>query len=120
MSESIRAAASLASGTGQLAGASPPASRRPAPVGPADPEGSGETADCPREQRRSELLQAWIDTVARTSFMPGGRVKARAVLEESLQRLAAALVAEPFEPIPGYRVGFELVSAQIAAPRALG
>ena len=66
------------------------------------------------------MLQSWLGAVFRTSFMPGGRAQARPVLEAALRRLGAAVVAEPFEATVGYRVGFDLVTGQITAPRALG
>lgn len=72
------------------------------------------------EQRLNVLVQSWSAAVARTSFVSGGRARVREVLAESLRRLAAALIAEPFDALPGYRVGFELVAAQINSPQALG
>ena len=73
-----------------------------------------------QEHRLGKLVQLWIDQVAQTTFVPGGRAQVRAVLDESLRRLVKALTAEPFDPAPGYQVGFELVSSRIHVPRALG
>jgi len=72
------------------------------------------------EHQLGALLQAWVAAVARTGFVTGGRVRVRAVLEESLRVLAAALVAEPFDASPGYRVGADLVASQLSSSRALG
>jgi diguanylate cyclase (GGDEF)-like protein len=72
------------------------------------------------EHQLGVLVQAWVAAVARTGFVTGGRTRVRAVLEESLRRLAAALVAEPFDAIPGYRVGMDLVASQLSSSRALG
>jgi|GEM_PF-544964 len=67
------------------------------------------------------LLETWLGALADTSFVPGSRrAQARAVLDRSLRQLTSALVAEPFDPTPGYRIGFDLVSARISSPRALG
>jgi diguanylate cyclase len=73
-----------------------------------------------RDRRMAGLVQFWLDAVFRTSFMPGGRAQTRRVLEDALRRLSGALVAECFEASVGHRVGHDLVTGQITAPRALG
>jgi len=87
---------------------------------PRRPDADPAAAKRQLEQRIGVLIQAWIDAVAHITFVPGGRAQVRAVLEDSLRRLLAALTAEPFDPAPGYAVGFELVSSRITHPRALG
>ena len=66
------------------------------------------------------MVQTWVQVVTRTDFVPGGRAHTCAVLEDSLRRLVAALIAEPFDATRAYQVGRDLVAAQIASPRALG
>jgi diguanylate cyclase (GGDEF)-like protein len=73
-----------------------------------------------RGTQHHELTRAWLEAVEKTAFVPGGRPQIRAVLDESLRRLAAALTAEPFDAAPGYRIGMDLVSAKISSSRALG
>jgi hypothetical protein len=66
------------------------------------------------------LAHAWLQTVVRSNFMPEGRARARAVLEDLVGRLASALTAEPFDAAPAYAVGCDLVAANISSPRQLG
>ncbi|HEU5471470.1 MAG TPA: bifunctional diguanylate cyclase/phosphodiesterase [Actinophytocola sp.] len=76
--------------------------------------------EVPGARRRERLVQAWVKAIVGTAFVPGGRERVRAVVEDSLRRLAEALAAEPFEPAVGYHVGADLVAAEISAPQALG
>ncbi|GAA5197719.1 hypothetical protein GCM10023322_69570 [Rugosimonospora acidiphila] len=67
-----------------------------------------------------DLARDWFDAVARTTFVPGGRVHALPVLLDCLGRLAAALSAKPLDELAGCRVGADLVDANLSAPEALG
>jgi diguanylate cyclase (GGDEF)-like protein len=77
-------------------------------------------ADRHPKQQYGLLLQAWVTALTKASFIPGGPAQVRPVLAKSLQRLATAMLAEPFSAKPGYLIGFELVEARITTPRALG
>ncbi|MEV4760700.1 bifunctional diguanylate cyclase/phosphodiesterase [Micromonospora sp. NPDC049559] len=66
------------------------------------------------------FARSWLRVVARTSYVPGGRARARGLLERLTRRLLAALLAEPFDAAAGYGVGVELVRARISSPLALG
>jgi diguanylate cyclase (GGDEF)-like protein len=72
------------------------------------------------DQRISAFARSWARVLASTSFVPGGRAKARAVLEEALRRLIAALDEPTFDPEVGRDVGRNLVANHISAPRTLG
>jgi diguanylate cyclase len=72
------------------------------------------------DQRISELARLWARVVASTSFVPEGRARARAVLEEALRRLVGALGTQAFDPTVGRRVGRDLVNSHISSPRTLG
>jgi diguanylate cyclase (GGDEF)-like protein len=82
--------------------------------------GCAEATERQPEHQLGVLVHAWVTAVAHTGFVTGGRARVSAVLEESLRQLAAALVAEPFDATPGYRVGRDLVASQLPSPRALG
>src|SRR5262245_21532454 len=62
----------------------------------------------------------WSRAVAQANFVPGGRVRARAVLRRLTADLADALAADELDPSVGFRVGRELVRNDLASPRALG
>src|SRR5215470_605536 len=72
------------------------------------------------EHRMGGLVEAWLELAIRTCYIPEGVAQARAVLVAALERLATALTAVPFDATPGYRIGFDLVSARINSPQALG
>jgi diguanylate cyclase len=74
-----------------------------------------------RPQRwMGELVDAWAGQVFRTCYVPGGHAQVRTLLADALQELATALTAVPFDAAPGYRIGFDLVSARISSPQVLG
>jgi diguanylate cyclase (GGDEF)-like protein len=66
------------------------------------------------------FAEQWVSSLAWTSYVPMTRVERHSTLLGFTERLAAALVAEPFVPQVGYDVGAELVRADFAAPEALG
>jgi diguanylate cyclase (GGDEF)-like protein len=65
------------------------------------------------------LAGSWLRAVASVHFIPGPRARARAVFEDLLARLKAAMRAEPFDPSHGYRIGADLVHARVSSPAAL-
>jgi diguanylate cyclase (GGDEF)-like protein len=88
---------------------------------PADAQSdAGGPADETTATRHSRLVRHWIQAVAQAGFVPGGKARIHAILDDSLRQLTTALVAEPFDAAPGHRVGAGLVAAQISSPRALG
>jgi diguanylate cyclase (GGDEF)-like protein len=66
------------------------------------------------------LIDGWARLACRAGFIPGGPARIRPVVETALRQLVTALVAEPFDDTQGYRIGYDLVSARISSPRALG
>jgi diguanylate cyclase (GGDEF)-like protein len=68
----------------------------------------------------SEFALRWANAVAWTCYVPMARSERHAALTRFAERLAAALVAEPFSEQPGYDVGTGLVRADFAAPETLG
>lgn len=70
--------------------------------------------------RMVALIDGWARLACRAGFIPGGPVRIRPIITESLRQLVAALTAEPFDPSPGRGVGFDLVQSRISSPRALG
>jgi diguanylate cyclase len=83
-------------------------------------DGAVRVSDDLVDQRISAFATLWARVLASTSFVPGGRAKARAVLEEALRRLIAALAEPAFDPEVGRDVGRQLVANHISAPRTLG
>src|SRR5262245_12524709 len=82
-----------------------------------DPDETGDRAGGPS---LSVLAQRWASAIAWTSYVPMARAERLAALTRFAERLAAALVAEPFTDRPGYEVGTGLVRADFAAPETLG
>ncbi|HVV20652.1 MAG TPA: bifunctional diguanylate cyclase/phosphodiesterase [Pseudonocardiaceae bacterium] len=72
------------------------------------------------DQRISAFARSWARVLASTSFVPGGRAKARAVLEDALRRLVDVLGAQAFDPQVGRDIGRDLVANHISTPRTLG
>lgn len=72
------------------------------------------------DRRTAALVDGWARLACRAGFIPGGPVRIRPVIVAALQQLVAALHAEPFDPAPGKRIGYDLVSSRIGSPRALG
>ncbi|MET0424877.1 MAG: GGDEF domain-containing protein, partial [Actinoplanes sp.] len=68
----------------------------------------------------TELAGDWLRVVAAAGFVPGVRARARAALNDLLDELIAAVRAEPFDPLPGYRIGAELVDLRMSAPPVIG
>ncbi|MDT5025573.1 MAG: diguanylate cyclase [Micromonosporaceae bacterium] len=68
----------------------------------------------------SDLAQQWASALAWTSYVPMNRAERHATLVGFAERLAGAIVAEPFSEQLGHDVGIELVAADFAAPEALG
>ena len=66
------------------------------------------------------FARAWAGAVAGTTFVPGGHPHTHTVLHGLVERLAAALVADPLDTDAGRQVGVELVAAKISDPEALG
>jgi diguanylate cyclase (GGDEF)-like protein len=92
----------------------------------ATPELEGErlnepvTPDPNLARRLEALSHGWSYAIVQVSFVPGGPALIHDVLHESLRQLAGALTAASFDPMVGYRVGFDLVDARITSPQALG
>jgi diguanylate cyclase (GGDEF)-like protein len=74
----------------------------------------------PVDPRLAELARSWSRMVATSSFVPEGRTHARAVLEETLRRIVAALTSTDFDASVGHEVGKYLVANHISSPRSLG
>jgi diguanylate cyclase (GGDEF)-like protein len=74
----------------------------------------------PGQQNMAEFARAWARALAGTSYVPMARAERHQFLRNLVERLAAALMAEPFAVKPGYEVGTALVTADFAAPEALG
>jgi diguanylate cyclase (GGDEF)-like protein len=72
------------------------------------------------DRRMAALVDSWARLACRAGFIPGGPAMIRPVIKEALRRLVIALTAETFDPVLGYRIGFDLVSSRISSPRALG
>src|SRR5215475_1833952 len=79
-----------------------------------------ETGDGRPEHWMGGLVDAWTELAVRTCYVPGGHAQARTVVVKALKQLAMALTTAPFDATPGYRIGFDLVSARINSPQALG
>jgi diguanylate cyclase (GGDEF)-like protein len=73
-----------------------------------------------RPRGMAEFTRAWAKALAGTSYVPMARAERHQFLHNLAERLAAALSAEPFTVKPGYDVGTDLVTADFAAPEALG
>ncbi len=84
------------------------------------PESRTVVSDELTAQRISTFARSWARVLASTSFVPGGRAKARGVLEDVLRTLLDALAAPSFDPQVGRDVGRTLVANHISAPRTLG
>ncbi|GII24504.1 putative bifunctional diguanylate cyclase/phosphodiesterase [Planosporangium mesophilum] len=78
----------------------------------------GAAGDCVADL--ASFSASWERAVSSTNFLPAGRARSRATLQGLAQRLVAAVTAEPFDASAGYRVGADLVAADISSPRALG
>jgi diguanylate cyclase len=86
---------------------------------------SGRTPDAApdldhQDQALTELSRLWTREITRKTFVPGPRGRVRATLEALLGRLRGAVLAEPFDPTSGYRIGVDLVEARMATPPVLG
>jgi diguanylate cyclase (GGDEF)-like protein len=68
----------------------------------------------------TEFTRAWAKALAGTSYVPMTRAERHDFLYGMTERIALALSAEPFAGTPGYEIGTELVTADFAAPEALG
>ncbi|MFI7574129.1 putative bifunctional diguanylate cyclase/phosphodiesterase [Micromonospora sp. NPDC049497] len=66
------------------------------------------------------FAHAWAKAVAGTSYLPQTQEQLEALLHGLTERLAAALLAEPFDLRAGQRVGAELVAAHVASAEGLG
>jgi diguanylate cyclase (GGDEF)-like protein len=96
--------------TGMTPAAGPRRGEHPSEPAPSDPNSA---------RRLDALVQAWSYTIIQVNFVPGGPSQIRDVLDESLRQLARALTASSFDPVVGYRIGFDLVEARITSPQAL-
>jgi diguanylate cyclase (GGDEF)-like protein len=67
-----------------------------------------------------EFARAWHRAVSGTSYVAMDTADAEALLRRLAARLAGGLLAEPFDETCGYQVGVDLVTADFAAPEALG
>ncbi|MEV6931209.1 bifunctional diguanylate cyclase/phosphodiesterase [Dactylosporangium sp. NPDC051485] len=72
------------------------------------------------DARVAAFAATWDRTLpAGTSFVPGGRARRRALLEGFAQRLVAAIIDRDFDRGEGFRVGHDMVHADLAHPRVL-
>jgi diguanylate cyclase (GGDEF)-like protein len=68
----------------------------------------------------SGLVRAWSTALHAAGCSPLAAAERERVLTDFARRLGAALVAEPFDPAAGYRVGVDLVAAGFVTPETLG
>jgi diguanylate cyclase (GGDEF)-like protein len=68
----------------------------------------------------SEFALRWANAIAWTTYVPMARAERHAALTRFAERLAAALMAEPYSEQPAYDVGSAMVRADFAAPETLG
>jgi diguanylate cyclase len=66
------------------------------------------------------FTRRWARTVCDHAVVLQSGAETYGVLEKLVRRFADALVAEPFTSEPGYQIGADLVTAQVATPQALG
>jgi diguanylate cyclase (GGDEF)-like protein len=66
------------------------------------------------------FARAWAKAVSGTSYLPMTQAQLEALLQRLTDRLAEALVAEPFDLRVGYQIGAELVEAHVASAEGLG
>lgn len=66
-----------------------------------------------------ELVRAWLTAIHRACFVPMSRPERQAFVQDLVDRLAAAMRTEPFDPTAGYEVGAALVDADYGAPEVL-
>src|SRR5512147_596639 len=78
------------------------------------------SVDNPRPHEASAFARLWARRIAGTAFVPGGQRRTHAVLRGLVDRLVAAVVADPPDTDAGYRVGSDLVAAKVADPEVLG
>ncbi|MGH3646486.1 MAG: putative bifunctional diguanylate cyclase/phosphodiesterase, partial [Micromonosporaceae bacterium] len=69
---------------------------------------------------RRRFAQAWARAVVGTSYIPMTASELREFLGGLADRLAEALLAEPFSDQPGYEIGRALVAAHFTSPVTLG
>src|SRR5206468_11952902 len=67
-----------------------------------------------------DFARDWTRAVVGTSYVPMARAEVEDYLAGLADRLAGALVAEPFSAAVGYHVGADLAAAGFVAPEALG
>jgi len=66
------------------------------------------------------FVRAWAQALQATRYVPATRAERYELLNGLAERLAAGLIAEPFDPAVGYRIGVDLVAADYALPESLG
>ncbi|MBF6176772.1 sensor domain-containing diguanylate cyclase [Nocardia blacklockiae] len=71
------------------------------------------------EQAVAALARQWRTAVSDTGFVPMTLAELEALLAELLERLTAAIVAEPFDAPAAAAVGAHLVRANLTDPRVL-
>jgi len=85
-------------------------------TGPSD-SGSGDPRHVPD---LAGFAHTWARAVAGTSYVPMTHTEIEIHLRGLAQRLADALLAEPFTAVPGHQIGADLAAAGFVAPEALG
>jgi diguanylate cyclase (GGDEF)-like protein len=68
----------------------------------------------------AEFARHWASALVETCYVPMSRAERHDFLRRQAERLATALVTQPFVPATGYEVGLALVGADFAAPEVLG
>ncbi|HEV7899261.1 MAG TPA: EAL domain-containing protein [Planosporangium sp.] len=66
------------------------------------------------------VARRWARVITDTGYVPMGAARLREVLRGLVERMADALMAEPFDAEPGRRVGADLVIAGVTGAAALG
>ncbi|GGK76192.1 putative bifunctional diguanylate cyclase/phosphodiesterase [Mangrovihabitans endophyticus] len=74
----------------------------------------------PLSPEAQAVARRWTADVAAAGFLPAGRGRARAALEDLLRQLLDAVHAEPFNPAPGYQIGRRLVELRMSSPAVIG
>jgi diguanylate cyclase (GGDEF)-like protein len=85
-----------------------------------DTPGTAVADDAQLKAAIAGFARTWGRDLAHANFVPGGRARARTVLERLTAQLRDALNARSFDPKVGYHVGRELVLNDMSSPRAMG
>jgi hypothetical protein len=65
------------------------------------------------------IARAWARALAGTSYVSMSRKELHAYLTAAVETLVAAVLADTFEPGPGYKIGIALVESHFTQPASL-